>query len=393
MTENSGLYYPFINFRNESWLKLTALYWDRMGRIVPHDYSLRDSELIQDFKSAEYVRDYEPGGDAQARISSAFRDLVRRYGEPLGWRYGLHLSAEWPDEPTTVQSASAHFGNPKLAYIFAPKLGDSLIDELVQLNLAVRGGEREPHWIGMHPRIAAIYMTALAGEIAARVGARPVSDDTLSHRGIGQVRLDGMAEDLLGGDGEATGERNLGKEADLIMADVAIQTVVPAGLDRIPVQKLLAFRDSYPHLRTAFQDEVRALTASLSSTQIADREDLEEHLREQYKNRLQPKVDELRLRLRSNGMDTITAVFNVKTNPAGIGGGLLLETLHAPRFGVAAGAVGVSLWAAYREQRSKRHAIFKESPAASYLYRMNKDLGNQGVLSKAAGFAKGRKVS
>src|SRR2546430_11603576 len=29
------LYYPFIHFRDEGWLKLTALYWDGMRRIVP----------------------------------------------------------------------------------------------------------------------------------------------------------------------------------------------------------------------------------------------------------------------------------------------------------------------------------------------------------------------
>ena len=30
-----GLYYPFIDFRDEGWLKLTALYWDSLRRIVP----------------------------------------------------------------------------------------------------------------------------------------------------------------------------------------------------------------------------------------------------------------------------------------------------------------------------------------------------------------------
>jgi hypothetical protein len=319
--------------------------------------------------------------------------MAQRYGEQLSRRYGLQLSAEWPDEPTTVQSASAHFGDPKLAYIFAPKLGDSLIDELVQLDLAVRGGRREPHWIGMHPRIAAIYMTALAGEMAARVGAHPVSDDALSHRGVGDVRLDGMAEVLLD-ESEATASGiDLEKEPRLVMADLAIETVVPAGLDKIPVRKILAFRDSYPHLRAAFQDEVSALTASLSSSQIGDREALEDHLRDEYKKRLQPKVEELRLRLRSNGIDTITATFNVKTNPTGIAGGLLLETLHSPRPLVAAGAVAVSLWASYREQRAKRQAIFRESPAASYLYQMERDLGKKSPVERTAEFFRTKKTS
>ena len=58
----------------------------------------------------------------------------------------------------------------------------------MRLNLAVRGRRPEPYWIGMHPRIAAIYMTVLADEMAARAMAQPVSDDALSHRGVGEVR-------------------------------------------------------------------------------------------------------------------------------------------------------------------------------------------------------------
>ena len=30
-----GLYHPFIHFKDDDWLKLSALYWDRMARIVP----------------------------------------------------------------------------------------------------------------------------------------------------------------------------------------------------------------------------------------------------------------------------------------------------------------------------------------------------------------------
>ena len=33
-----GLYHPFIHFKNDDWLKLSALYWGRMARIVPPSY-------------------------------------------------------------------------------------------------------------------------------------------------------------------------------------------------------------------------------------------------------------------------------------------------------------------------------------------------------------------
>ena len=33
MAANIGLYYPYINFRSDAWVKLAALYWDKLGRI------------------------------------------------------------------------------------------------------------------------------------------------------------------------------------------------------------------------------------------------------------------------------------------------------------------------------------------------------------------------
>jgi hypothetical protein len=42
-----GLYYPFINFRDDQWLKIAALYWPKMARIVPAGCPTRDSETVR----------------------------------------------------------------------------------------------------------------------------------------------------------------------------------------------------------------------------------------------------------------------------------------------------------------------------------------------------------
>ena len=48
MKSKIGLYYPFIHFKNEDWLKASALYWDKMGRIVPYGYEIRnDTETVK----------------------------------------------------------------------------------------------------------------------------------------------------------------------------------------------------------------------------------------------------------------------------------------------------------------------------------------------------------
>ena len=116
MSGHIGLYYPFIHFRDESWLKLTSLYWDRMGRIVPEGYSLRDNDTVRQFKDSGYIRNFHPGG-AQARPGLAFRELLAAHGDQLRERYGLHLSANWPDDPATVWSRAAQFGDKKLSLI------------------------------------------------------------------------------------------------------------------------------------------------------------------------------------------------------------------------------------------------------------------------------------
>jgi hypothetical protein len=47
-----AVYYPYIHFRDPSWLKLAALYWPRMVRIVHPDYPTRNSTLQGDLKVA-----------------------------------------------------------------------------------------------------------------------------------------------------------------------------------------------------------------------------------------------------------------------------------------------------------------------------------------------------
>lgn len=39
-----GLYHPHIHFRSDSWIKVAALYWTKMARIVPPEYVPHDSE-------------------------------------------------------------------------------------------------------------------------------------------------------------------------------------------------------------------------------------------------------------------------------------------------------------------------------------------------------------
>ena len=238
-----GLYYPFIHFRDESWLKLTSLYWDRMGRIVPEGYGLRDNDTVRQFKDSGYVRNFHPGG-AQARPGRAFRELLATHGYQLRERYGLHLSANWPDDPATVGSRAAQFGDKKLAYIFGPKIAPELIQDLEALGLAEQGGRRDPRWVGMHPKLANLYMVVLAEAMAIPRGAQPVTSDALSHVGIGDFTMERLAGALLDDITEPTAVP--GREVEQQMADLTIKMVIPANLDDLPAEKLLGLPRPVP---------------------------------------------------------------------------------------------------------------------------------------------------
>jgi hypothetical protein len=98
-----GLYYPFIQFRSDSWIKTAALYWDRLGRIVPEAASPDDSEVVRNLRGEiDFVADLRPTHHRVWNLSARFEDLIENRGPELRRRYGVDrmASAETPyDHP------------------------------------------------------------------------------------------------------------------------------------------------------------------------------------------------------------------------------------------------------------------------------------------------------
>jgi hypothetical protein len=47
MESYQALYYPYVHFKNDAWVKLSALYWDKLKRIVPEGYPTEDSATVR----------------------------------------------------------------------------------------------------------------------------------------------------------------------------------------------------------------------------------------------------------------------------------------------------------------------------------------------------------
>ena len=71
-----GLYYPYVHFRDDAWLKAAALYWPRMARVVPPGYPVDDPLLVRTLRDElDFVVDVDPQ-DAAAAVAAVFLRIL-----------------------------------------------------------------------------------------------------------------------------------------------------------------------------------------------------------------------------------------------------------------------------------------------------------------------------
>lgn len=273
----SALYYPFIHFKNDSWLKLSALYWDRMGRIVPYEYQPEDSEIVKELGS--FVKTLRPAW-VSPKFGETFVEFAQEHGKKLRKRYGVDKVDQWPVIPPSQQPPTAggpSGSDPRLSYVYYEKMKINLRSILQQSGIALPD-QHDPRWIGMHPRMARVYMTALADELAGECGLYPLTDTTLDHLAVGGWTIGRLAQALLG-DVTIVRSHQKSREVESVAACVAIQTVLPKDIDRISVDKILEFRETYPHERANFQEYIRDFVTPREWLQdVRDRKVLEQRL-------------------------------------------------------------------------------------------------------------------
>ncbi len=78
-----SLYYPYIHFHDEKWLKLAALYYDGLGRIVPQGFEPNDSHTASVLRGElNFIRDLPPDVAEVDLVASEFLGfLVNEFPE------------------------------------------------------------------------------------------------------------------------------------------------------------------------------------------------------------------------------------------------------------------------------------------------------------------------
>lgn len=393
MVTSAGLYYPYIHFRDDRWMKAAALYWPGMARIVPRGYRTMDSPTVRTL-SAElgFVQNLRPEA-AAATVEQLFLGLLREHGEQLAHRLAV--------DPTYAREESGtplwHGSSPKsgLGFIYAEKMTSTLRNGLLQLGLAVIGQgshhgrlsmDPDPsHWIGVDERLAAVYMCVLAQEVSRRNTLTPVTDQALSQLAVGQWTIEDVAGTLLGTDltsPSRTAHEPLPDQTAAV-AYLALDLAVPSGLDQVPVTSIVNFRRQHEGEVRAFQEAVAGAAAELRGLdrRIED-QILAKYLTDVVSRHLEEPRQQLKNALRSHKFDTVLSTLTIQTElPALAAAGTLGMTVNPVVGAVAGAAVGIaSITASARRRKAE---LRRANPAADYLLRVGEEFASMGAVERS----------
>jgi hypothetical protein len=357
MSNVFGLYYPHVHFRDDRWLKIAALYLDRLyhlynssAEITGPGISLTEMHLALN----DFTKEVRPSPEAVDRAANRFLDVIS--GTDLA-RYRVPFDS--PVDAGDLRTALA-----------AWKISSPLVDLLQETGLARDNGRGR---LVMDPGLVHAYLLTLATELSADLGASPIAEDAYDQAAAGLTtrRL------LAGLRGEHLSLVDA-EEKRSVLVNLAITTVLPRDIEACPVSKIIEFRGRYAGERARFNESVtRLLTESEQLRDIRDEQVLLDHLKASYDSQLDPALRDLERAMRGMRIDTLTSTMNVQAAvPAAVASSLALLALHPSAAQAAAigfGGLALGVWTSARRVGSTADAALTASPV-SYLYHLQHDL-------------------
>src|SRR5688572_18693363 len=92
-----GLYYPYVHFTSDAWVKAAALYWPRMARMLPMDFTAHDSDVVRELAARlDFIISLDPTGIVDD-VSRMLEKVVSEHGDELVSRYAMHSEPSKPN--------------------------------------------------------------------------------------------------------------------------------------------------------------------------------------------------------------------------------------------------------------------------------------------------------
>ncbi|WP_306357862.1 MULTISPECIES: DUF6236 family protein [unclassified Nocardia] len=380
-----ALYYPWTRFRNENWLKLALLTWDHIARIRPRSATDTDSDPVARVRAeTDFLHDVEPVREDLRRLTNIFGDIITS-GEPRVWqRYAWRAVVDSAGSAATPRkSGGPRRAYPGLAWVHVgtdgPKAHLALSRLLEEEGLAVTVEESTGPYLGMHPRLADLYLTALADVVAARQRVSPVTDDPRAHAAVGTI--DRLYDLLVDDAAEPVREKGMSEEAQHAYIHFAAHAAPrPERLREVPLPTLLSFRERHAGDLRAFRDHIGSLSKELESVALAEGPDAaQRRLRGVYRSTTKPQLEDLCRALNDFGIDAVPGLLGIKVDlpAAAITGTALPEVTD---FAGAGTGFAFSVVPYVADRMRARRTTIQDTPV-SYLLTADRKLTGRSLLA------------
>lgn len=274
--EGNVLYYPYINFQNEDWLRRAILYYDKLSRIVPKNYDTSDTHTVN-LLQKEYgiIENLAPEQEA-SEISDDFFNFAEKnlLNKKNRQRIYQEISGVLPPDSTFT--------------IHDDKLGYTLKQRLPNLNLIQYNSNSD--WYEFDHVTGSLYMTFLANRIAERRGLSIVTDDSAFQPFVRDAQLNGYQNR---------------EDTKNVIVSVVIKNYLPDNISEIPIKYLIDYRDDYKKYRYDLHSEINYMIND--SPKIVDSDAYEEFIRYNV-HKIESKINDLKMSFTEIGEGLITGL-------------------------------------------------------------------------------------
>lgn len=331
MSYGKALYFPYIHFQDENWLKYSLLYWDCIKRIVPESYHPNDSDEVKLLADAGAVENVNPMTGRKPYAIGAAEEFIPTMEALLQKRGNIARGANISERMDQ---------NAPQAMVHVQKMDDRVISFLMDSDLASRQGD----WFSMDAALAGYYMLCLAAHISEKQKAPLLSDSFEMETGGTFFQHSRLSA-------EQVQEPDVGFN----LAKMMIPIPRPENLANIPMKKVLDFHRKFQAERMQFRTTLEGLVKDAAT--LDDPDAIKDFLAEK-KKRIENELKDQSKRIDEFGVDTLYSFASISV-PAGIAmaaGGL------NPIVAAIAGGVGIAFsvinWVA--KARGKRRQTIRQ---------------------------------
>lgn len=390
-----GMYYPSTQLPDD-WIKMAALYWDKIGRIEwPGGGWGKDSDVVRQLRDETgFVVDLAPSNDELLFVSNliitmlntnheeiikhySISSLIKIYGSGLFPKLNL-ISQKLLAQDLFVSILNADLG--QLVNFLNPASGHVVLQEDGILEFHVNALDQiASQALNVHQGTYFFYMKTLAEQMATARQLHLITDNTFNHVAASGYTLERVAQAMLLSDDMqphlVTSQEASNDEIELQMATIALQAVLPQDIRNISVKQIIKLRNQHRDEMAVFQEYLHNFATDLVTLEdIQDPKALMAHLELEYEKRLKPQLDDLKKLLKSIGIDAIEGLLNIRVElpPIFLTGADYLAQAHAlPSVNpiiAGAGTLALSAFPVIRKRQKDTKQALRSSPAAYLLH-------------------------